>query len=114
MTADNRVGNTLQQHGFTGSRWRNNQAPLAKAHWDHHIHDPCGIVLGVGFQTDFTVRIKRREIVKQDFIARDFRIFKINSFYLQQSKIALGFFGLTDLPRNGITGSQVKATNLGW
>ena len=73
---------------LAGSRWRNNQAPLTKAHRNHHIHDPGGIVFGIGFKIHFAIRIKGCEIIKKNLVAGHLRVFKIDGLDLQQRKIA--------------------------
>src|SRR5262249_37497354 len=52
------------------------------------------------------------EVIEEDFIACNFRIFKVDRFHFNESKVALAIFGRTDLTGDGVTGAQVELADL--
>jgi hypothetical protein len=65
-----------------------------------------------GFHFQLFVGIKRRQVIKENFVTRQIRRFKVDRLNLDERKITLTLFGRADLTRNGIAGSQIKFTNL--
>ena len=71
-----------------------------------------GEILAGRFHLQASLRIERRQVVEEYFIARDLGILEIDRFDLNQREIALAVLGRTDLARNGVAGSQIEFPNL--
>ena len=112
MIGRDRVRNILQQHGFTSARRRNDQSTLAFAEWRQEIHDTRTDVLAHGLELDALLRIKRRQVIKENLIARFLRRLEVNGFDLHQREVFLAFVRRTNLAADGVAGFQVELANL--
>ena len=70
MVRGDGIGDVLQQHGLAGSRRSNNQTPLSFADRRQQVHDASTDILTRCLQLQPDLGIKRREVVKQDLVAR--------------------------------------------
>ena len=78
MIGGDGVGDVLQQHGLAGAGRSDDQPALAFAQRSEQIHDPGADVFFGGFLLDALLRIKRREIVKENLIARFLRRLEVH------------------------------------
>ena len=76
------------------------------------IHDTPGHFIARRLQRQSLIRIDRRQIVKVDAIARDFRIHAIDRFHPQQAKILFRLFRRPNLSGDLIAGLQPKPLDL--
>jgi hypothetical protein len=112
MIGGDGIGHGLQDHGFAGARRRVDQAALAFAHRAEKIEHAARHVLFGGFHLEAALRIKGRQVVEEDFVARNFRIFKIDGFDFDQREITLAIFGRADLAGDGVTGAKIELADL--
>ena len=112
MIGRDRVRNILQQHGFTSARRRNDQSTLAFAEWRQEIHHTRTDVLAHGLELDALLRIKRRQVIKENLIARFLGRLEVNGFDLHQREVFLAFVRRTNLAADGVAGFQVELANL--
>ena len=77
----------------------------------HVQHSPGEVLLG-GFQAYAIGRIERRQVVEKYLAARDFRVFEVDRFDLDEREVALAILGRANLAGNGIAGAEVELANL--
>ena len=87
------VGNVLEEHGLAGSRRGHDQPPLAFAYRRHKVHYSRGIIVGLRFQIDSFLRIQWGQVVKEDFLTRNFRVLMVDALHFKKGKIALRILG---------------------
>src|SRR5580698_5431275 len=112
MVRRDRVGDVLQQHGFAGARWRYDQTALSLAEGREQIHDAGADVLAGGFELEAFLRIKRRQVVEENLVARFIWRFEVDGFNLDQGEILFAFVRRANLAADGVAGLEVKLTNL--
>src|ERR1035438_614055 len=106
------IGDGLQHHRFSGSRWSDDQAALAFAYRAEKVQDATGHVFLGRFHLEATLRVERGQVVEENFVAGDFGIFEVYGFDFDQREITLAVFRRANLPRDGVTGTQVKLADL--
>ncbi len=87
-----RVGDVLQQHGFTGARRRHDQRPLAFTDRRNQIDDPGRAVFDrriFDFHRQTFIGIKRRQVIKGDLVPGLLGLFKVDLSHVGQGKITL-------------------------
>ena len=112
MIRRNGIGHVLQQHGLAGARRRDDQAALSLAKGREQVHDAGTGVLARGFELDPLLRIQRRQIVEQDFIAGFIWRFEVHRLDLHQREVFLALMRRAHLAADGIAGFQVKLADL--
>ena len=112
VVAGDGVGERLQHHGFAGARRRDDQSALALADRAEQVEHSARQVFTRRLHFQAALGIERREVVKENFVARDFRIFKVDRFDLDQREIALAVLWRANLSGNGIACSQIELANL--
>ena len=115
MIVRDRMRDILQQHGLAGTRRRHDECALSLADRRDDVDNASGeILLGrvLVFHLQPLVRIERRQVVEIDLVARFLGILKIQRIDLEQSKIALAFFGASDVTVDGVAGAQSEAADL--
>src|ERR1700723_2080797 len=112
MVGCNRVGDVLQEHGLAGSRRRNDQAALPLAKRGEQIHEAGAYILATGFELDPLLRIKRRQIVEENLVARLVGRLEVDGFNLDQREILFALVWGTDLSADSIAGLKVKFSDL--
>src|SRR5207245_10002887 len=100
-------------HGRCGPARGAEQAALSLAHRRDEVHHPSAIFLWIVLEVDPLLRIERREIVKENFIAGRFGIFEVDLLNLEKREIALAFLWRPDLSRDDVSGSEIESTDLG-
>src|SRR5208337_57840 len=108
------IGDGLQHHGFAGARRRIDQTALTLADRAEQVQHAAGQIFLGGFHFEAALRIKRGEVVKEDFVAGDLGVLKIDSFNLDEGEVALAVLGRADLAGDGVAGTQVEFANLRW
>ena len=58
------------------------------------------------------MRVERRQVVEEDLVARFFGRLEVDRVDLDEREVALALFGRTDLPGDGVAGTQVEAPDL--
>ena len=56
--------------------------------------------------------IERRQVVEENLVARDFGIFEIDRFDLDQREVALAVLRRANLPGDGVAGAQIEFADL--
>ena len=112
MIGGDGVGDVLQQHSLAGAGRSDDQPALAFAQRSEQIHDPGADVFFGGFLLDALLRIKRREIVKENLVARFLRRLEVHRLDLYQGKIFLAFVRRANLAAHRVARLQVKLTDL--
>ena len=56
--------------------------------------------------------IERRQVVEEDFVARDFGIFKVDGFDFDQREVTLAILGRTHLAGDGVAGAEIELADL--
>ena len=107
------VGDGLQQHGFAGAGRGDDQAALAFADGRQEIHDAAADAFARGLHLDALLRIERREVVKEDFVARLFRRLEVDGLDLDEGEILLAFVGRADVAADGVAGFEIELAYLG-
>src|SRR5579863_10392411 len=105
-------GNGLKEHRLPGPRRSDDQASLALSDRSDQLHNPSGEILRVPFQPDALHRIKGSQVVEENFVARDVRLFVVDQFDFQEREVAFPFFGRADLACNNVPSAEIKATDL--
>src|SRR3984893_5626785 len=106
------IGDGLQHHGLAGARRGDDQSALPFADRAEQIQHATGQVVLGGFHLEAALRIEGREVIEENFIARDFGVLEINGLHLDQCEVAFAVLGWTDLPGNGVSGAQVEFPDL--
>ena len=115
MIVRDRMRDILQQHGLAGARRRNDQGALPFADRRDDVDDTSGeVLLGriLVLHLQPLVRIERRQVVEIDLVACFLGILEIQRIDFEQSKIALAFFGASDVTVDRVAGAQSKAADL--
>src|SRR3546814_18559849 len=106
---------TLFRAVFAGVRRRDDEAALTLADRRNQVDDTRGDVFG-GTVAELDHHAfggeQWREVFKQNFVFGVLRLVEVDAINLQQGKVALAFFGRTNLAGNSVAGAQVKATHL--
>src|SRR5205807_10643886 len=76
------------------------------------IQHAAGQIFLGRFHLQTALRIKRRQVVKENLVARDFRVLKIDGFDFDQREIAFAVFRRAHLAGDGVAGAQVKLADL--
>jgi len=98
----------LQHHGLT-SAWRSDdETALTFADGAEEIeHAASHVVLG-GFHLEASLRVEGRQVIEEDFVARDLGVFEIDRFDFDQREISFAILGRTDLTGDSVAGAEVK------
>src|SRR6266853_1477626 len=114
MIGGYRVGHGLQHHRLASARRRIDEPALAFADRAEQVkHAPSHILLG-GFHLEAALWIERRQVIKENLVARDFRVFKIDRFDFNQCEISFTIFRRAYLAGDGVAGAQVELADLRW
>src|SRR5205814_3345371 len=65
-----------------------------------------------GLELDAILRIERGEIVEENFLARDVRMFEVDRFDFDQREVTLALFRRTHLTGDGVARAEIKSANL--
>ena len=106
------IGDGLQHHRLTGARRSDDQAALALADGAEKIEDATGHVLLGRFHLQAALRIERRQVVEEDFVAGDFGIFEVDGFDFDQREVALAVLRRTNLAGDGVAGAKIEFADL--
>jgi len=107
-----RLRNVLQQHRLTRARRRNDETALAFADGRHQVHDTGGDVVPTGLKLETFLRIERRQVFEEEFVARLVGRFEVNGLNLDEREITLAVFRRPDLAGDGVAGLEVELANL--
>ena len=88
MVGGDGVGDGLKQHRFAGARRRDDQAALPFADGRQQVHHATTGGLARGFHLDALLRVERRQIVKENLVARLFGRLEVDGLDLDQSNVA--------------------------
>ena len=66
-----------------------------------------------GLQLDPALGVERSQVVEQDLVSRDLRVFVVDLLHLQKGEITLGVLRGPDLPGDRVAGSQIEPPDLG-
>ena len=108
-------GDVLQHQRLTGLGRRHQQAALAFADGGTQVDDARHQVFGgavAGFHHQTLIGEQRRQVLEQDLVLGVFRLVEVDRVNLEQGEVALAVFRRANLAGNGVTGTQVEATNL--
>ncbi len=64
------------------------------------------------FHLQAALGIKRRQVIEEDLVARDFRVFKIDGFNFNQREIAFAIFRRAHLAGDRVAGAEVELADL--
>ncbi len=112
MIGGDRVGDILQEHGLAGPRRRDDETALALTDRRGNIHHPHRQIVRRTFQIEALLRVQGGEVVKEGLFAGHGRIFEVDLGDLEEGKVAFPLLRRTNLSGDGVTGAQVKTTNL--
>ena len=112
MIGGDRVGERLQHHGFSGARRRDDQSALPLADRAQQVQHAPGKIFARRFHLQAPRRVQRRQVVKEDLVARDFGILEIDRFDFNQGEVALAVLGRADLAGDGVAGAQIEFADL--
>ena len=115
MIGRDRMGDVLEKNRLTRARRRDDEATLTFAERRHNVDEARRAILQsrIGhFHLEFFVRIKRRQIIKVDLVARLVGALEINRRNLQQREIAFTVFRRADLAFHRVACAQRKAPDL--
>jgi len=95
----------LQHHRFTGARRRHNhpRCPFPTGQSRSNTRRSCSLS---SFPSSAALRIERRQVVKEDLVARNFRVFEMTASTLISAKIPLAVFRRADLAGDRIAGAR--------
>ena len=65
-----------------------------------------------GFHVQAVLRIERRQVIEENFVAGHFGVFEVDGFDLDEGEIALAVLGRTHLAGDGVAGAQIELANL--
>src|SRR3954466_304360 len=108
------IGDVLQQHRFAGTRRSNDQSALTFSHRGQQVHDAGADVLFRALLLDALLRIKRRQIVEKDLVARFIGRFKVDRLDLYQREIFFAFVRRADVAADRVAGLEVELADLRW
>ena len=80
MIGSDGIGDGLQHHRLAGARRSDDQAALAFADGAKHVENASREIFLGRFEANALLRIEGREIVEENFVARDFGVFEIDRF----------------------------------
>src|SRR5258706_9796365 len=103
----------LQQHRLARSRRGDNQSALTFSQRRYQVDDSGRKVFLSDLHLQHLVRIKRGEIVEEDFLARLIGRFEVDRLNLDQCEITLALLGWTNLSADRIAGAQIEFSYLG-
>ena len=112
MILRNRVGDGLQEHSFARTRGGNDQTTLPFAERRNQVDDASRQIVRRGFHPQLLVRIEWGQIVKEDFLTRLVRGFKVDCLDLDQGEVALALLRRANLTADSVTGLQVELADL--
>ena len=112
MIGGDGIRDGLQHHRFAGTRRGDDQSALAFADGAKHVENASGEIFFGGLETDAFLRIERRQVVEEDFVARDLGVFEVDGFDFNQREVALAVFRRAHLSRDGVAGAQIELANL--
>src|SRR3990172_7111765 len=97
MVLHDRLGDGLKEHGLAGA-WRgHDKTPLAFANGGDEVHHPHRVIVWAIFQADLFIRIEGSQIIKEDLVPGQVRVFEIDLFDLQEGKVSLTLLRWPDL-----------------
>src|SRR5690348_11954734 len=112
MVRGDRVRDRLQQHRLAGARRRDDQSALSFADRREQVHNARADVLAHRLLLDALLRIQRRQVVEEDFVAGFVGRLKVNGLDLYQGEVFLAFMWRTNLAAYRVTGFEVELANL--
>ena len=89
MIVGNRIGNGLEQHGFTGFRLRHDQTALSLSDGGEHVHNAAGDVFSVSVtqEVEFLVREEGSEEIEGNPVADEFRGASVDVFDAHEGEV---------------------------
>ena len=112
VVGGNRIRQPLQQHRLAGAGWSDDQAALALADRGQQVHHPAAGGLARRLQLDALLRIKRRQIVEENLVARLLRRLEVDGLDLDQGKILFALVRRAHIAADRVAGLQIKLANL--
>src|SRR5436305_1174735 len=114
MVFSDRICDRLEKHRLTRTRRSDDECTLAFADRRDQIYNAgWQIVRRAGLHLELLVRVKRRQVIKENFLSSLAWILKVDSLDLDQSEVTFTFFRRPDLARHGVAGAKVKLSYLG-
>ena len=104
-----RLRDVLQQHGFAGTRRRNDQRALALADRRDDVDDAArAILLGriLGLHVEALVRIERGEVVERHLVAGALGILEVDGRDANEREVTLAIAGSADRAFDRVAGAQ--------
>ena len=114
VVRENGLGHFLEQDGFAGAGWADDETTLAEADGDEHVDDAHFDLVAGRFHDDSTLRVNGREIVEEDFAREQVRIVAVDRFDAEQREVAFVFFGWADCAGHGVAVAEAEAADLAW
>ena len=112
MVLDDGVGHFLEQHGFAGPWWGNDESALALTDRRDQIDHPRVQFRRVRFELQAAVGMQWREVVEYHFLRQEIGLVVVDGFDTQEREITLVLLGRTNLTGNNCPGTQSEASNL--
>src|SRR5208337_4587206 len=112
MVRCHRIGDGLQQHGFAGAGRSDNETALALADRREQVHHAAADALAHCLHLDALLRIERREVVKENLVARLLGRLEVDGFDLDEREILLALMGRAHVAADRITGLEIELANL--
>ncbi len=113
MIGGDGVGDRLQQHGLACTGRSDDQVRAGLCpRWSEQIHDPAADGLAHCLHLDAFLRIERRQVVKEDLVARLFRRFEVDGFDLDQRKVLHSFVRRAHVAADGVARLEVELADL--
>src|SRR5688572_22440813 len=111
MILQNGPSDGLQQHCLPCSWRRYNQSALSFTDGGRQVHHPGTVLFLIKFKLDAFLRIEWRQVIKKNFVSRDFRVLKIDLLHFEKSEIPLCLLRGTYLTRNNVSCAQIESPN---
>src|SRR5271154_6803652 len=112
MVRGDRVRDGLQHHRFSGAWRSDDQSALSLADGAEHVQNSSREVFLGGFQANAIGWIQRRQVVEKYLAARDFRVFKVDGFDLDQREVALAVLWRAHLAGYSVASAQIESADL--
>ncbi len=115
MVGSDRMGDVLEENGFTRARRRDDQTTLAFAQRRHKVHHAWRKIFrgrDFEFHLEPLIGVERRQIVEMHLVADLLRVLEIDRVDLEQCEIAFAFLGSTDRPFHSIACFQRETADL--
>ncbi len=106
------IRDVLQHHRLAGARRRDDQSALPFADRAQQVQHAPGEIFFRGLHLQTARGIERRQVVEEDFVARDFGILEVDGFDFDEREVALAVLRRTHLPGDGVARAQIELSNL--